>query len=123
VLYLLSDPTRLGWGLTRSKVVAAELAILNNFVWNDYWTFRDMAERQPGSRARLRRFLKFNLVCLSGLVLNVILLNLQFNLLGMNRYLANAVAIAIVMGWNFWLNVKLGWRAAERDRLPSAKFP
>jgi dolichol-phosphate mannosyltransferase len=115
VLYLLSDPARLAWGLTRSKVVAAELAILNNFVWNDYWTFRDLAEGQPGPRARLRRFLKFNLVCLSGLALSVILLNLQFNLLGMNRYLANAVAIALVTAWNFWLNVKLGWRAAERD--------
>jgi len=115
MLYLLSDSRALGWGLTRSKIVAAELAIINNFVWNDYWTFRDLAVRQPGLRARLRRFLKFNLVCLSGLVLNVILLNVQFNLLEMNRYLANAVAIALVMGWNFWLNVKLGWRAAERE--------
>ena len=43
------------------------------------------------------------------------LLNFQFNVLGMNRYLANAVAIALVLGWNFWLNVKMGWRAAERE--------
>jgi dolichol-phosphate mannosyltransferase len=116
VLYLLSDPSALGWGLTRSKLVAAELAIVNNFVWNDHWTFRDLAATQRGARAWLRRFGKFNLICLSGLALNVALLNLQFNLLGMNRYLANAVAIALVMGWNFWLNLKMGWRAAERER-------
>ncbi len=115
VLYLLSDPSTLGWGLTRSKLAAAELAIVNNFVWNDYWTFRDLAISQRGARAWLRRFGKFNLICLSGLVLNVALLNLQFNRFAMNRYLANAIAIALVMGWNFWLNVKMGWRAAERE--------
>jgi dolichol-phosphate mannosyltransferase len=45
--------------------------------------------------------------------LNTLLLNLQFNLLHMNRYLANAVAIAAVTGWNFWLNLKLSWGADE----------
>jgi dolichol-phosphate mannosyltransferase len=48
-------------------------------------------------------------------VLNTVLLNLQFNVLGMNRYLANAVAIALVTGWNFWLNFKLSWRVAEAN--------
>jgi putative flippase GtrA len=31
----------------------------------------------------------------------------------MNRYVANGVAIAFVTGWNFWLNMKLSWRAAD----------
>jgi dolichol-phosphate mannosyltransferase len=35
VLYLLSDPTTLGLPLTRSKIIAAEIAIINNFLWND----------------------------------------------------------------------------------------
>jgi dolichol-phosphate mannosyltransferase len=48
VLYLLHDPSGLGWGLTRSKIVAAELAILNNFLWNDRWTFGDISRRQRG---------------------------------------------------------------------------
>ncbi|HVU51306.1 MAG TPA: glycosyltransferase [Polyangia bacterium] len=110
VLYLLSDPTTLGWGLTRSKVIASSTAIVNNFLWNDLWTFRDIAARQSGLRHRLRRLLKFAAVCGLGLVLNVVLLNLMFNLLHMNRYLANLIAIAIVTGWNFGLNVKLSWR-------------
>jgi dolichol-phosphate mannosyltransferase len=110
VLYLLSDPTTLGWGLTRSKVIASSMAILNNFVWNDLWTFRDIAARQAGMQHRFRRLLKFTAVCGLGLVLNVVLLNLMFNLLHMNRYVANLIAIAIVTGWNFGLNVKLSWR-------------
>ncbi len=115
VLYLLSDPTTLHWGLTRSKLVAAELAIINNFLWNDLWTFGDISGHQKGTRARLRRFAKFQLICLGGMVLNTVLLNVMFNFFGMNRYVANAVAIGIVTGWNFYLNFKLSWRVAEVD--------
>lgn len=117
LLFLLSDPTMLAWGLTRSKLIASEMAIINNFIWNDAWTFRDLSAHQIGWRRRLRRFGKFQLVCLAGVALNTLLLNLQFNLLGMNRYLANAVAIAAVTGWNFWLNLKLSWRAAEKEEV------
>ncbi len=120
VLYLLSDPTTLGWGLTRSKVIAAEVAIVNNFLWNDAWTFADMSSGQRGWQKRFKRFLKFNLVCLGGVGLNVLLLNVMFNFLGFNsfpsgRYVANLIAIAIVTVWNFWLNLKLSWRVTEVD--------
>jgi dolichol-phosphate mannosyltransferase len=112
-LYLLHDPSTLGLPLTRSKIIAAELAILNNFLWNDLWTFRDVAQRQPGKRQRIKRFLKFNLICLLGLLLNVILLNLLVNLFGLNHYLANFLAIALVTVWNFWFNLKLSWRVTD----------
>jgi len=41
---------------------------------------------------------------------NGVLLNVQFNLLHMNRYVANLIAIGLVTGWNFWVNLKLSWR-------------
>ncbi len=121
VLYLLSDPTTLGWGLTRSKIIAAEAAIVNNFLWNDAWTFADMSSHQRGWKKRFKRFLKFNFVCLGGVGLNLLLLNVMFNFLGFNsfragRYVANLIAIAIVTVWNFWLNLKLSWRVTEVDR-------
>jgi dolichol-phosphate mannosyltransferase len=113
LLWLLSDPANLGWGLTRSKLIAAESAIVNNFVWNDLWTFRDLVPEQRRPRAALKRLAKFNAICLAGLALNVVLLNLQFNLLGMNRYLANAVAIVTVTAWNFLVSRALAWRSAQ----------
>jgi dolichol-phosphate mannosyltransferase len=112
-LFGLSDPHTLGWGLTRSKIVAAEAAIINNFIWNDAWTFRDVTKLQPRTGAKLGRFAKFQVICLAGLVINTALLNFQFNVLGVNRYLANAIAIAIVTLWNFWLNLKFGWRVTK----------
>jgi dolichol-phosphate mannosyltransferase len=113
MLYLLSDPAMLGWGLTRSKIIASETAILNNFLWNDRWTFGDIARQQKGWAKRVKRFLKFNLICLAGLILNVLLLNLLYNWVGLNRYLANLIAILAVTLWNFWLNLKLSWRVTD----------
>jgi dolichol-phosphate mannosyltransferase len=116
VLYLLhstASPLGLAWGLTRSKIIASEVAILNNFIWNDRWTFRDMAGGQNSLGQWAKRFLKFNLICLLGLTLNVLTLNLLFNLFGINPYLANLIAIVLVTFWNFWINLKLNWRVTS----------
>jgi dolichol-phosphate mannosyltransferase len=91
-------------------------AIFNNFLWNDIWTFGDISTHQRSHRKRIKRFLKFNLICLTGLILNVALLNLLYNLLGINEYLANLIAIGLVTFWNFWINLKLSWRVTEVDK-------
>lgn len=113
VLYGLHDG--LGLALTRSKILAAEVAILNNFVWNDAWTFADISMGQLGWPARLKRLLKFNAICLAGLILNVLVLNLLYNLVFDQcwPYLANLMAIATVTLWNFWINLKLNWRVTQ----------
>jgi dolichol-phosphate mannosyltransferase len=113
LLYLLHDPSMLGWGLTRSKILAAEVAIGNNFIWNDWWTFGDISRSQRGWKKRLKRFLKFNVICLTGLILNVLLLNLLFNVFHVHYLIANIMAIAAVTLWNFWLNLKLSWRSTD----------
>ena len=113
VFYLLNDPASLGWALSRSKIIAGEVAIVNNFLWNDLWTFSDISSRQQGWNSRIRRFIKFNVVCLMGLILNVLLLNVFVGLLHLNPYLSNLLAIAIVTIWNFWINLKLSWRVTQ----------
>lgn len=111
VLYLLHGLW--GIGLTRSAIAAAEIAIVNNFLWNDRWTFGDIATSQRQWNKVIKRFLKFNIICLMGLILKVLLLNLLFNLLHINPYVANVLAIAIVTLWNFWVNLKLSWRTSD----------
>ena len=110
-LYLLYDI--LGLGLTRSAILAAELAIINNFFWNDRWTFGDVSRQQQQRRKVLKRLVKFNVICLMGLILKILLLNALFNGLHLNVYLANFLAIAAVTIWNFWINLKLSWRVTE----------
>jgi dolichol-phosphate mannosyltransferase len=110
LLFLLSDPRMLGWGLTRSKVLAAEAALLNNFIWNDAWTFGTVSRHQNTMGQRIKRFLKFNAICSLGLLFNVTILNIEFNWLHMDRYIANLIAIGLVTLWNYKSNREFSWR-------------
>ena len=103
----------LNLGLTRSAIFSAEFAIFNNFMWNDKWTFGDIASHQKGKRKKFKRFIKFNIICLAGLILNVSIVNFLFNILHVNEYIAKLIAIAFVTIWNFWINLKLSWRVTE----------
>jgi dolichol-phosphate mannosyltransferase len=114
VFYLLR--TGLEIGLTRSAIFSSEIAIINNFLWNDLWTFGDISQKQAGNRKRLRRFLKFNLVCLTGVILNVLIVNFLFNIVHLNEYLAKLIAIAMITFLNFWLNSKLSWRVTDTEK-------
>jgi dolichol-phosphate mannosyltransferase len=109
-LFLLADHRMLALNLSLSKAISAEIAIINNFVWNEMWTFGDISAVQNHWGSRLSRFAKFNLICLAGIGLSILLLNLQVRFVSLNVYLANLIAIVIVSFWNFGLNLKFGWR-------------
>jgi dolichol-phosphate mannosyltransferase len=115
VIHLLASSAMLGWNISLSKVIAAEVAIFNNFLWNDLWTFRVVNANQNRLPRRFIRFLKFNLICVSGIGLSVLLLNAQVYWLQINLYLANLIAIVLVSIWNFFLNLRFGWSTSTRQ--------
>jgi dolichol-phosphate mannosyltransferase len=122
MLYILHDPSMLNWRLNHSKIIAAEIAILNNFIWNDFWTFRDTSSKQYDWQQFCLRAVKFNFICLIGLFLNVLILNILSNRLAINYLIADLVAIAIVTFWNFWLNLKLNWRVTKLNQTSLAQI-
>lgn len=103
----------LGLPIARSTMLSAEIAVINNFLWNDVWTFGDIARGQPGKRKQLKRFLKFNLICLMGIILQALLVSLLHDFFGVNEFVAKPIAIAVVTFWNFWVNLKLSWRVTD----------
>jgi len=113
LLYLFSDASTLALPLILSKILAGESAIINNFLWNDRWTFADLIRTQTSRRQKFRRFLKFNLICLVGLLLSLTILHLLYNFAIHDRYIANFIAIASVTLFNYWLNLKLSWRVTD----------
>lgn len=121
VLFLLCDPRMLGWDLSAGKFIAAEAAIVSNFVWNDIWTFRDISLNQIGWKSRAGRFAKFNLICLAGIGLSILLLNAQVHFLHENVYLANFISIIFSSFWNFWMNLQFGW-VKPRGAISQAKL-
>ncbi len=119
ILFLLADPQILAWNLSISKAIAAEIAIFNNFIWNDIWTFRDFAADHTDWRSRTNRLGKFNLICLTGIVLNILILNTEVHWLHVNVYLANLAAIFLVSLWNFGMNLKFGWGSPSDIPVPT----
>ncbi|MEH2382319.1 glycosyltransferase [Nostoc sp.] len=111
VFYLLRTVIHLG--LTRSTILSAGVAIINNFLWNDLWTFGDISQRQRDPHQRFKRFLKFSAICLAGVILQALIINFLYNVLGINEYLAKLMAIAVATIWNFWINLKLSWRVTD----------
>src|SRR5712671_4686824 len=116
VLHVLADPRWLDWNISLSKVVAAEVAILNNFAWNDLWTFREAGVSKGSCRKLARRFIRFNIICSIGVFLAVLLLNFFYRWLGINLYVSNFLAIVVVTLWNFWMNSRFNWQITAEKR-------
>ncbi len=101
--------------LAVAKAVACETAIVNNFLWNDRWTFR-----KAGSPLSWRsRFVRFNGVSLAGLALNVAVFTLFASGLKLNLYLANATAIVLVAGFNYTLSRHWAWGQKQTSSPPA----
>lgn len=106
----------LGLHLAISKVLAAEIALVNNFVWNELWTFRSQTQQT----SRLRRFAAFHLVCATGILISVALLTLQVHFLHANVFVANFISIVLVSLWNFAISARFAWRTTGQ-RFPDTQ--
>ncbi len=98
-------------GKLRAAGVAVECAILNNFLWNELWTFRDRTVGARHFTARLRRLASFNAVCAAGAAFQLAMvwgLAIQW---GWSYWATNLLAIVLVTFWNYGLNTSWTWTA------------
>lgn len=88
--------------LVIASLAAVELAIVNNFLWNDRWTF--------GRKERsLQRFFQFNLVSCGGLVITTGTLWVLVSHLAAPYLLANLLGIGLATCWNFGMSLLWTW--------------
>jgi putative flippase GtrA len=92
--------------LVAANAVSFSAAVLSNFTWNRLWTFPESRERPLG-----RQLLQFTIVNVLGYAINTVLLlvldTYVFQLFVGERLsfnLAKAVAIGVVLLWNFGMN-------------------
>jgi dolichol-phosphate mannosyltransferase len=88
-----------GWVVT-GKIAASELAIINNFIWNDLWIFRDCHPKDGMGVSAWQRLVRFNFICGFGLGLNVVFLTFRMRVLHFNLHLASLLALLSVTLWN-----------------------
>lgn len=98
----------LGVYLLTASAIAIEASILSNFVLNDFWTFRD---RRSGHLAV--RLVKFNLLMLLGLAVNLAIVYAGTTYFGVAAALANLVGIAAAFLLRYELSVRYAWMRDE----------
>ena len=110
VLCVLADARGLGWSVSVSKLCSAEIALLHNYFWNEFWTFRSPGKGREPPFCRGRRILRFQAICGVGIGIAVLVLRVLHTGLGFNLYAANLAAIVTATLWNFWMNARFNWR-------------
>ncbi|WP_292730832.1 glycosyltransferase family 2 protein [Methanoculleus sp.] len=108
LLYALTEVAGLYYLV--SALIAIELSIMSNFVWNDVWTFRSAKDLRIGRN--LLRFWSFQAVSMGGLAINVAILYLLADAAGVYYLIANLAGISIAFAWNYAANRHYTWRGA-----------
>lgn len=101
--------------LVAANAISFSAAVLSNFTWNRLWTFPESRERPLFSQ-----LLQFTIVNVLGLVINTAILVLTdqyiFQLFFSERVsynLAKALAIGVVLFWNFGMNLIWTYRGID----------
>ena len=108
---------RYGWPVPIAAAGGCAAAILNNFTWNETYTFAGVRRASGGIRATSERMMLFLAVTLAGLLLNVAVVSvLSFR---EPWPVALTVAIAGASIWNFFAKSSATWREKNLGRMPA----
>jgi len=113
-LFVLTHSTH-PLGYLVATAAAVELAILNNFVWHQRWTWRDRPSATTGET--LRRLAKFNItngaVSITG---NLVLMSILVGRLGLAIAGANLASVAACSICNFFLADRIAFHVDKHTQ-------
>lgn len=108
-------------GYLAATAAAVELAVLNNFVWHQRWTWKDRPSTTSGET--LRRLAKFNVtngaVSITG---NLVLMSILVGRLSLPVAGANVVSVAACSVCNFFLADRIAFYVARPLRNSPCAF-
>lgn len=104
VLYILTST--LGLFYLLSSLVAHEVSIIINCLFNDKWTFKNVGEK----RSFVDRLVRYNLAKLTGIFLSIILMYMYTELFSVNYLISNVLAIVTGVGWGFFTSMRFVWK-------------
>lgn len=103
ILYSLTEFAGLFYLL--SSLIGIEASIISNYILNDLWTFGDV----PGKHSWLTRFVRFQAVSVSALLINFVTLFVLTEFFGVYYILSSLVGIGLAFVWNFIINRNITW--------------
>jgi len=116
--------SRFNWPLPAAALGGAACAMVNNFTWNEFFTFRDAHRDQPGGASVLLRFLKFCAFSITGVAISVAAIAALHYGAGLG--LAWSIVAGVLAGglWNFLTNSHVTWAAWwDRNLLSKVAHP
>ncbi|MFA5416790.1 MAG: glycosyltransferase family 2 protein [Methanoregula sp.] len=90
-----------------ASAIAIEVAILNNFIWNDLWTFPSEESRKVSNK--WHRLVAFNVVSAGGALINIGIFIILTNWFTVYYMTAQFIGILIGFIWNFMVNRRVTW--------------
>lgn len=94
-----------------SAMIGVEIAIINNFIINDKWTFID---RTRGKRGMFRRGIKFNIVSLAGVAINLVVLYIFVTFFSIHYLISNLIGIGFAFSAKYFVNLDWTWKPDEK---------
>lgn len=101
-----------------ADAIAIEVSILSNFLFNDFWTFRD---RRHGHI--VTRFVKFNGLMLVGLAVNLVIVYALTAYAGIHPGISNLIGIGAAFLLRYWLSVRFAWIKKEEKSVEPPAAP
>lgn len=97
-------PEWAAWGLS------TELAIINNFTWNNLWTFK--SDEIKGLLNILKKFLQFNLTSAGALIIQTVLGTVGVYFLGPDKrqLILPFIIVFVVLPYNYLMYTKVIWK-------------
>src|SRR5688572_30593471 len=106
------------WGqnIIISQLIAAEAAILSNFILHDRWTYADRIKGQSDSW----RIIKFHSTAWTGSAIISFVEIMAVGIFSLNYAISLVIASAIGLVWNFLWNRYFVWRHRAEAKITSA---
>ncbi|HZW57024.1 MAG TPA: GtrA family protein [Nitrososphaerales archaeon] len=115
--------------LLLANAIGVEGSILNNFVWNDRFTFRNRIHGSSGSgtSGKLGRLAKYNVLSLGSFAVNEFVFYLMTSFVltskasSWNYIPSSLVAVAVAFIVNYFGSSRWAWKPAQHESAKQAK--
>lgn len=97
ILWTLTE--NIGLYYLHSGMISAEIAVLNNFIWNDRWTFQDRT--RTSNQSLPNRFIKFHISRYSGLIIGFIFFAFLTEIMKIHYLYANVSSVMMILAYDY----------------------
>ncbi|NNM67392.1 MAG: glycosyltransferase [Spirochaetales bacterium] len=112
ILGFLAQPS--GW----AAAFSVEGSILNNFLWNNFWTFHK--EKAANPLSFVRKFLGFNVTSFGAVIIQFVAIGLATHFFGNTTWVRQLALVAtiglLVIPYNWFMYNKVIWRRKHKKR-------